>query len=155
MEYVTLQGLAERLGLARTAVSRLVTAGVVRDVQGLGPRTKIVSVEEADRLEAVPFVKRIPVPTLQTKIAGETSWSEDDAIRQWWPVAEPDILKGGLLATTVAGFVVRVDEILDYETQYGRRSFTLGKVNEDVASHIRGHRFKAVGGALTKLWTPQ
>ncbi|BDH56693.1 hypothetical protein [Tsukamurella sp. PLM1] len=150
--FVSLRELAARLDVGHTVMPRLVEAGVVRDVAKLGKRSSGVPEEEALRLEAIPYVTEVLQPTLVVRIAGDTDWQDDDAIRQWWPVKNPDLLVGGLLVTTVVGFVLRADQITGYSSEYGRRSFDIRPSNGDLGMEIRGRRFKTSGGSLTQVW---
>lgn len=144
--------LAARLGVAHTVLPRLVDVGVIQGVVQLGKRSSGVPEAEALRLEAIPFVEELRQPTLLVKVAGNTDWRNDDRVRQWWPVKQPELLVGGLLVTAVVGFVLRVDEITGYESDYGRRSFEIKPPRGNMGDEIRGRRFKTVGGSLTQVW---
>lgn len=144
--------VGKRLGMSPTNARKLLHCNIIRDFQVVAGRTYVPE-SEVSRLVSVPLIE-VREPTLQVRVAETTDVNDDDQIRQWWPVADPDTVVGHLLAATVAGFPLRALRVLGYETSAGRRSFTVDDKIGDYGKYILSGRWPSQQGPISKLWLP-
>ncbi|BCN51945.1 hypothetical protein RE9425_03350 [Prescottella equi] len=143
--------------------------GVVQDIIRSG-RNSYVTEEEAARLEAIPYVEEPHEPALLVKVGPakpdpgdrERDWMgwnpdaspNDDkqmkGVGRWWQVRDPNRYQGHLFVPIVAGFVLAVYEVIDYDTGPRQlREFKLQHLDGERAEPFLGHRVVSKVGAFT------